>query len=1450
MESVRKNVFSIAKRVLFPILLLGNALIFTNCLSMKQLFDLEGIIVSKDDQVFQGESATITIDMADADKSFSFNATSKPVENGYPIKFEATDASTVRITQSASDPSKYTFTAVNSGWVDITVMCSVAYKFTFTVYVTDTAKRVTVNSLTNRRNEYYAHLSDKENTSNGTTSSTSTTASSATTSTAAASTTTTSTPDVVIFTKTGNLKVSASATQIQLGKAVTFTADIGNVTEGASYQWYTANGNPISGATGKSYTVIPKEVGTYSCYVQAKGLKSGITKKSPAVSVEVVTEKVLVSPSTKVQISAKNTNPEVGETVKIISKHSAVDEDLTYLWFAAGKQVPTRTYTNSSYEVTSQEPKTVEYYVIVTGATSGKAVTSNKLTITFKAVDHRPEFTGAWVSEKLAKNGLYMAADGKMYEMYKDDAGEWIYKPTVIATMEPTGYEFTVRDTSRVRTSNGKIIIAVNGVETSYSKSNITPRPAKYLDSTSTLTIAAVDRKTNTTAANGVPVNTTINFLVKHSKVDEELVYRWYVDKSPDFTAKGESSAYDDTSAVAGTKEYTLMVKGKISGKVLTSNKLSINFYSLDQRANFAGGWLAAKSKTNVTKGKYISPEGKIYEMYLNEKNGDWVYAPDVVARMSSSGTEISSEVPSKSFRISNNKLYVTEGGVETEYAKGTVTPRLGRYLDSSSKLVITADATTVEVGNAVKITSKLTANVDEDIIYKWYINGSAVTNNRSTNSYYEDDCPEPRTLEYYLVGRGSLSGKTLTSNKVSVTFKMTDHRPEFTGLWINAKNGSDAYTILANGNMMKTYQDEVSGEWIYKPTVEATMHAYGYEFDDNIADQKTKITDGKLNVVLKGTSKLYNKAKGVTSRAQKMISSDTKLTLTAEKTTVKVDTNVTLKSVLTNCDEGVDYQWFYDDGKKDGSDTGFYHVTQTSEPNTHTYYVVATGRTSKKTVKSNTVTIKFVMDSIRPEMAGAWVNTKDSSDAVYFDANGKVFVITKKTATDWILAKTAIAELADDSAVITEADPSVYKIWVNRTAGILYIEKNGKKAEYKQNKSIRARAGKFVSSVTSKITPALSKAKIGAKDNPATITLSVDTAVFAALDEEVSYQWFNTEANTKLKQANEPSYTYTRNDSQTEDIVVKRALRVTGKTSGEIYTTQTVSFTVEAKDISGDLLGYWCMPNDNTTGFAFTADGSVYNAFTKYAAANVKSLPDPVYFGSKIATVDRSGKITGNGDYEFNYDPTSQTLKITKFKNVKSNGVTVLKHISTKAPVYAKLLSNSTRVTVITDSNRVTFPGSAKMTVSVPELDEEVVISWYVNGTATGKTGTAYTLIPILEQAGTVIKVKAEAKGVRSEKVVSSDEISILVQKSVSAIANPAAKADEAATAKPAEKADEADKTNSKEADKSFAKTESASKTTSSDVKKSATKVEDSVKKPSTKTQPATKTTKAATKK
>jgi len=125
-------------------------LMLISCSSMKQMFNLKGIIVSANDQRFTGKTTDVPMDIKTGNLRYTFQATPDPIDNGTAVSIKVTDNSVASVTQSASNPSSYTITGLKSGYTTVTASCSI-YTFTFVVYVADTSRGITVTKLRSQR---------------------------------------------------------------------------------------------------------------------------------------------------------------------------------------------------------------------------------------------------------------------------------------------------------------------------------------------------------------------------------------------------------------------------------------------------------------------------------------------------------------------------------------------------------------------------------------------------------------------------------------------------------------------------------------------------------------------------------------------------------------------------------------------------------------------------------------------------------------------------------------------------------------------------------------------------------------------------------------------------------------------------------------------------------------------------------------------------------------------------------------------------------------------------------------------------------------------------------------------------------------------------------------------------------------------------------------------------
>ena len=117
-----------------------------SCAGFKQIWNLNGILVSSNGQIYRGSYVEVPLDFAAGENSFTFNATSDPVDNGYPVQVAVSDLGMVSVTQSVYDTSLFTVNMKKSGWAHVQASCG-AYKFTFIVYATDAGKGLTLEKL-------------------------------------------------------------------------------------------------------------------------------------------------------------------------------------------------------------------------------------------------------------------------------------------------------------------------------------------------------------------------------------------------------------------------------------------------------------------------------------------------------------------------------------------------------------------------------------------------------------------------------------------------------------------------------------------------------------------------------------------------------------------------------------------------------------------------------------------------------------------------------------------------------------------------------------------------------------------------------------------------------------------------------------------------------------------------------------------------------------------------------------------------------------------------------------------------------------------------------------------------------------------------------------------------------------------------------------------------------
>ncbi len=169
------------------------------------------------------------------------------------------------------------------------------------------------------------------------------------------------------------------------GTAPTLTVSAAPKSGGTlSYQWYTASGAPVSGATGASFTPDSSAAGDFGYYVVVTEILDGAvvatdTSASATVSVsrDAETPKITANPS-----SASCT---VGQTVTLYAKAEVSSGTLSYRWYcytsesAVGGATEIYTASSPSYTPPTDRASSVYYYCRITNtdtSATGKTKTS------------------------------------------------------------------------------------------------------------------------------------------------------------------------------------------------------------------------------------------------------------------------------------------------------------------------------------------------------------------------------------------------------------------------------------------------------------------------------------------------------------------------------------------------------------------------------------------------------------------------------------------------------------------------------------------------------------------------------------------------------------------------------------------------------------------------------------------------------------------------------------------------------------------------------------------------------------------------------------------------------------------------------------------------------------------------------------------------------------------
>ena len=169
------------------------------------------------------------------------------------------------------------------------------------------------------------------------------------------------------------------------GTAPTLTVSAAPKSGGTlSYQWYTASGAPVSGATGASFTPDSSAAGDFEYYVIVTEVLDGAVVATDtsafatvSVSRDAETPKITANPS-----SASCT---VGQTVTLYAKAEVSTGTLSYRWYcytsesAVGGATEIYTASSPSYSPPTDRASSVYYYCRITNtdtSATGKTKTS------------------------------------------------------------------------------------------------------------------------------------------------------------------------------------------------------------------------------------------------------------------------------------------------------------------------------------------------------------------------------------------------------------------------------------------------------------------------------------------------------------------------------------------------------------------------------------------------------------------------------------------------------------------------------------------------------------------------------------------------------------------------------------------------------------------------------------------------------------------------------------------------------------------------------------------------------------------------------------------------------------------------------------------------------------------------------------------------------------------
>lgn len=185
---------------------------------------------------------------------------------------------------------------------------------------------------------------------------------------------TSATATVTVYTEAAAIVTSPTNLTINVGQNIALTA-VASGYPAPTYQWY-LNGNPISGATGASYTfpsATTANAGDY--YVVATNAYGSATSSTATVVVNVVAPTITTSPASQTGT--------IGGAVSF-SVSASGSAPLTYQWFKNGS--PISGATSSTYNIATTTAGDIGTYYATVSNSAGTATSDTAvLTLVFTA---------------------------------------------------------------------------------------------------------------------------------------------------------------------------------------------------------------------------------------------------------------------------------------------------------------------------------------------------------------------------------------------------------------------------------------------------------------------------------------------------------------------------------------------------------------------------------------------------------------------------------------------------------------------------------------------------------------------------------------------------------------------------------------------------------------------------------------------------------------------------------------------------------------------------------------------------------------------------------------------------------------------------------------------------------------------------------------------------------